>query len=88
MAGKNLPMPLKAKPYLHQQQAFDFACEKFGLLHEFTNRSRGVALLMEMGCGKNDCISGNIRYLVSVWFGKQGPRCGSAFHRRCVERRI
>ena len=52
MAGKNLPMPLKAKPYLHQQQAFDFACEKFGLLHEFTNRSRGVALLMEMGCGK------------------------------------
>ncbi|HCT64542.1 MAG TPA: hypothetical protein DIC60_04650 [Lachnospiraceae bacterium] len=45
-------MPLKTKPYLHQQQAFDFACEKFGLLPSLSNRSRGVALLMEMGCGK------------------------------------
>ncbi len=52
MAGNSLPMPLKAKPYLHQQQAFDFACEKFGLLPSLSNRSRGVALLMEMGCGK------------------------------------
>lgn len=52
MAGKSLPMPLKAKPYLHQQQAFDFVCEKFGLLPSLSNRSRGVALLMEMGCGK------------------------------------
>ncbi|MEG1446998.1 MAG: DEAD/DEAH box helicase [Ruthenibacterium sp.] len=54
IAGKNdrLRMPITAKPYNHQQQAFDFACEKFGLLASHSNRSCGVALLMEMGCGK------------------------------------
>lgn len=51
MTNKSLPMPIKAKPYLHQQQAFDFACMRFGLLpSDF--RSNGVALLMEMGTGK------------------------------------
>ena len=44
-------MPIKVRPYLHQQAAFDFACRKFGLLPS-DSRSRGVALLMEMGCGK------------------------------------
>ena len=47
----SLPMPIKVKPYQHQQAAFDFACKKFGLLPS-DSRSRGVALLMEMGCGK------------------------------------
>ena len=54
MANQNkpsLPMPVKVRPYLHQQAAFDFACRKFGLLPS-DSRSRGVALLMEMGCGK------------------------------------
>ena len=54
MANRNkpsLPMPVKVRPYLHQQAAFDFACRKFGLLPS-DSRSRGVALLMEMGCGK------------------------------------
>ena len=54
MANQNnpsLPMPIKVRPYLHQQAAFDFACRKFGLLPS-DSRSRGVALLMEMGCGK------------------------------------
>ncbi len=47
----SLPMPITAAPYAHQQAAFDFACRKFGLLpSDFF--SRGVALLMEMGCGK------------------------------------
>ncbi len=48
-----LPMPIKVKPYYHQQQAFDFACEKFGLLNPTGRRARGLALLMEMGCGKS-----------------------------------
>ena len=51
MTNKSLPMPITVKPYLHQQQAFDFACMRFGLLpSDF--RSNGVALLMEMGTGK------------------------------------
>ncbi|MEG1870226.1 MAG: SNF2-related protein, partial [Oscillospiraceae bacterium] len=52
MANGSLQMPITAKPYQHQQEAFDFACEKFGLLPTVTSRSKGVALLMEMGCGK------------------------------------
>lgn len=47
----SLPMPVKVQPYAHQQAAFDFACGKFGLIPS-GSRSRGVALLMEMGCGK------------------------------------
>ena len=46
-----IPMPVKARPYAHQYKAFDFACEKFGLLPS-DNHSNGVALLMEMGTGK------------------------------------
>lgn len=46
-----IPMPVKARPYAHQYKAFDFACEKFGLLPSDTH-SNGVALLMEMGTGK------------------------------------
>lgn len=47
----SLPMPITVKPYRHQQQAFDFACMRFGLLPTDL-RSNGVALLMEMGTGK------------------------------------
>jgi len=46
-----IPMPIKAKPYAHQYRAFDFACEKFGLLPSGSHSS-GVAFLMEMGTGK------------------------------------
>ncbi len=46
-----LPMPIKARPYSHQQAGFDFACRVFGLL-DGKQRSGGVAFLMEMGCGK------------------------------------
>lgn len=44
-------MPIKATPYEHQKNAFAFACDKFGV---FTDniKSRGTALLMEMGTGK------------------------------------
>lgn len=50
--NNTLPMPLKVRAYAHQQAAFDFVCAQFGLL---TGRamSRGVCLLMEMGCGKS-----------------------------------
>ncbi len=44
-------MPVKARPYFHQVQAFDFACEKFGLTTP-VRTSWGIALLMEMGTGK------------------------------------
>lgn len=47
----SLPMLVKVQPYAHQKAAFDFACGKFGLVPS-ASRSRGVALLMEMGCGK------------------------------------
>lgn len=51
MSVSTIPMPVKAKPYAHQNKAFDFACEKFGLIPGGVF-SRGVALLMEMGTGK------------------------------------
>lgn len=47
----NVKMPVKAKPYDHQQKAFEFACRRFGVTEPFIS-SNGVALLMEMGCGK------------------------------------
>lgn len=47
----SLPMPISVAPYAHQQAAFDFACRQFGLLPS-DSRSRGVGLMMEMGCGK------------------------------------
>lgn len=46
-----LPMPVRARPYSHQQAAFDFVCRLFGLM-DGKRRSSGAALLMEMGCGK------------------------------------
>ena len=46
-----LPMPIKARPYTHQRNAYEFACMKFGL-GSAPMSSRGVALLMEMGTGK------------------------------------
>ena len=43
MTNKSLPMPITVRPYHHQQQAFDFACMRFGLLpSDF--RSNGVPL--------------------------------------------
>lgn len=46
-------MPIKAHPYEHQRQAFEFACRMFGLTGHDPPTSRGVALLMEMGTGKS-----------------------------------
>lgn len=46
-----LDMPIKATPFRHQMQAFNFSCERFGLLPSDFH-SGGVALLMEQGCGK------------------------------------
>lgn len=47
-----LMMPIKATPYQHQIAAFAYVCNQFGI---FDNRlkSRGTALLMEMGTGKS-----------------------------------
>lgn len=50
--GDFFAMPIKAKPYFHQQMAFDFACNKFGITTPNIT-SNGVALLMERGCGKS-----------------------------------
>ncbi len=49
-----LPMPIKARPYYHQTQIFDFVCWLFGLLDN-TFRSAGAAILAEMGTGKTMC---------------------------------
>lgn len=46
-----LMMPIKATPYQHQKKAFTFACDKFGVF-DGCIKSRGTALLMEMGTGK------------------------------------
>lgn len=43
-------LPVKAKPYHHQCEAYGLACGLLGLGGEAA--SRGVALLMEMGTGK------------------------------------
>lgn len=47
----SMEMPVKTKPYRHQQEAFDFVCQLFGLI-DGKQRSPGAALLMEMGTGK------------------------------------
>lgn len=52
-----LRMPVKARPDYHQSQAFDFACERFGLTIPYLS-SNGVALLMEMGTGKSITSAG------------------------------
>ncbi|NLD18841.1 MAG: DEAD/DEAH box helicase family protein [Clostridiales bacterium] len=44
-------MPIKAIPYAHQVEAFNFVCDKFGLGRD-SPISTGTALLMEMGTGK------------------------------------
>ena len=46
-----LMMPIKATLYDHQKKAFAFACDKFSVFDECI-KSRGTALLMEMGTGK------------------------------------
>ena len=51
MQKDGLRMPVKVQPFEHQKKAFDFACDVFGL-RDFVKKSSGVALLMEMGCGK------------------------------------
>jgi len=56
-------MPIRAKPYQHQVRAYEFACRLFGL-EGGGIKSRGVALLLEMGCGKTLCsvaITGALR---------------------------
>lgn len=52
MNKASLPMPVKAKPFAHQQKAFDFVCDLYGLTSP-EEKSTGAALLMEMGCGKS-----------------------------------
>jgi len=36
-------MPIKATPFQHQRDAFDFACGLFGLTEQSDKRSPGVA---------------------------------------------
>ena len=46
-----MEMPIRAKPYAHQTEAYQFACRLFGLDggDVVPISSRGVAYLMEMG---------------------------------------
>lgn len=50
--NSSLRMPVKGKPFAHQQDAYTFACSLFGLTGAKAS-STGCALLMEMGCGKS-----------------------------------
>lgn len=43
---ENLKMPIKVTPYQHQEKAFKFVMKRF-------KSQSGVALLVEMGCGKS-----------------------------------
>jgi hypothetical protein len=47
----SLTMPIRAKPYTHQQEAFDLACRLFGVGvgGDAAPVSRGACFLMEMG---------------------------------------
>lgn len=45
-------LPIKATPYRHQIEAYEYACGLFGLPLGGAMRSGGCALLMEMGTGK------------------------------------
>ena len=47
----NREMQVKIKPYDHQDKAYAFACDLFGV-YTGQIQSSGVALLMEMGTGK------------------------------------
>ena len=48
--NEKLKMPIRASPYKHQHAAFEYVCELYGLTGKL--KSRGAALLMEMGTGK------------------------------------
>lgn len=48
----DLLVPIKVTPYDHQKRAFEFICKQFGLFGT-RQKSRGAALLMEMGTGKS-----------------------------------
>ena len=51
MAAPDTALPIRATPYRHQIEAYEYACGLFGLLSG-PMESGGCALLMEMGTGK------------------------------------
>lgn len=63
---ETLKAPLKATLYHHQRTACRFACERFGILPSEVH-SNGVALLMEMGCGKTITSIAIVGILYQYW---------------------
>ena len=51
LTNDNQRMPVKIKPYAHQDKAYAYVCDLLGVYTDEI-QSRGVALLMEMGTGK------------------------------------
>lgn len=49
----DLLMPIRVNAFAHQKNAFAFTLDQFQALTGREPKSRGVALLMEMGCGKS-----------------------------------
>jgi hypothetical protein len=49
--SENQNLPIKATPYKHQKEAYEFACRLFGVAEggDAPPISEGVAYLMEMG---------------------------------------
>jgi hypothetical protein len=71
-------MPIRATPYKHQIEAFNFVCGKFGLVPANGMASSGAALLMEMGTGKRSQIA--VRSPLSSGQDPQGSGSGTAFY--------
>lgn len=63
-----LMMPIKSTPYEHQKKSFAFACDKFGVCDNRL-KSRGTALLIEMGTGKtSDVLDCGVLFFILVHF--------------------
>ncbi|WP_276707526.1 DEAD/DEAH box helicase [Eubacterium pyruvativorans] len=90
--ARDMTMPVKVTPYKHQQDAYDFVMNLYGL-NDGKIRSRGAALLMECGCGKTltaigvmgrMALSGNVKRVLvvaplsvlGVWDEEMGKTAG------------
>ncbi len=76
--------PIKTEPYGHQKEAFNFAMK----LYDDTKNSRGVAMLVEMGCGKTLTAISVAGELHNSGGNQKTADCMPVIHYLCLERRI
>ena len=65
MTGNETKMPVKVTPFDHQRRAFQFVLRLFGMT-DGRVRSKGAALLMQMGTGKTLVAIGICGYLYLI----------------------